>query len=67
MRLPGMRHYRKVVNYSRGCKSLVRELKHLEVLVSRKGARSDPRSEGSETTKVGSNEQELDTEAIRAG
>jgi hypothetical protein len=35
----------------------------LEVLVSRKGVRSDPRSEGSETTKVGSNEQKLDREA----
>jgi len=27
----------------------------------------DHRSEGSETTKVGSNEQELDTEAKRVG
>ena len=39
----------------------------LEVLVSRKGVRSDPRSEGSETTKAGSNEQKFDTEAIRVG
>ena len=37
------------------------------MLVSRKGVRSDPRSEGSETTKVGSNEQELDTEAMEVG
>ena len=37
----------------------------LEALVSRKGVSGDARSEGSETTKVGSNEQKLDTEAIR--
>ena len=36
-----------------------------EVLVSRKGVKGDLRSEGSETTKAGSNEQKLDTEAIR--
>jgi hypothetical protein len=35
------------------------------VLVSRKGVNREVRSEGSETTKAGSNEQELDTEAIR--
>ena len=40
---------------------------HFEVLVSRKGVKGDLRSEGSETTKVGSNEEELDTEAIRVG
>jgi len=39
----------------------------LEALVSCKGVWSDPWSEGSRTTKVGSNEQELDTEANRAG
>ena len=53
--------------YSRGCKSLIRQTYHLEVLVSRKGVKGDLRSEGSETTKVGSNEQKFDTEAIRVG
>ncbi len=38
-----------------------------EVLVSRKGVKGDLKSEGSETTKVGSNEQKFDTEAIRVG
>ena len=38
---------------------------HLEVLVSRKGVKGVLRSEGSVATKVGSNEEELDTEAIR--
>jgi len=33
---------------------------HFEVLVSRKGVKSDLRSEGSETTKVGSNEDQVD-------
>ena len=37
----------------------------LEALVSCKGVRGNSKSEGSRTTKVGSNEQELDTEAIR--
>ena len=36
----------------------------LEALVSRKYVSGDARSEESETTKVGSNEQKLDTEAI---
>ena len=38
-----------------------------EALVSCKGVKGDLRSEGSRTTKAGSNEQELDTEAIRVG
>ena len=40
---------------------------HFEVLVSRKGVKGDLKSEGSETTKVGPNEQELDSETIRVG
>jgi len=39
----------------------------LEVLVSCKGGAGDCSSEGSRTTKVGSNEQKLDTEANRVG
>ena len=37
---------------------------HSEPLVSRKGVNRKVRSEGSETTKVGTDEQESDTEAI---
>ena len=60
----------KIPNYSRGCGisqvPYVRE-SCPETLASRKGGRSDPTSEGSETAKPGSNEQELDTEAVKAG
>jgi len=36
-------------------------------IVSRKGVEGDLQSEGSETAKTGSNEQELNTEAICEG
>ncbi|MCD4681250.1 MAG: hypothetical protein K8S00_12770 [Bacteroidales bacterium] len=45
-------------NFSRGWKSLIRRGNDPEVLVSRKVVWSDPCTEGSETTKSGTDEQE---------
>jgi len=45
----------------------MRQSYQLEALVSCKVASCEARTEGSRTTKVGSNEQELDTEADLAG
>jgi hypothetical protein len=53
----------KIPYYSRGCKSLVRGFVTRSI-ASRKLVCREAWSEGSETAKPGSNEQELDTEAV---
>ncbi|RLC45524.1 MAG: hypothetical protein DRI23_13430 [Candidatus Cloacimonadota bacterium] len=50
--------------YSRGCKSLMCRFSQSEALVSRKLVFREKFSEGSETTKVGTDEQKLNMRHI---